>query len=88
MGVAYLPPAQDLMLEIMAEVMAFANNTDAGLDPLVRGALASFAFVSARPFLCGRQWPVVALSVSKSRLRQRPAAKRPGPAHFGGHEAQ
>jgi hypothetical protein len=53
MGVTYVPPAPDLMLAIMAEIMVFANNTDAGIDPLVRGALASFGFVFAHPFMDG-----------------------------------
>ena len=53
MGVTYLPPAPELMLQIMAEIMAFSNDTDAGIDPLVRGALASFGFVFAHPFMDG-----------------------------------
>lgn len=53
LGVTYLPPPAELMLHIMAEIMAFANDTDAGIDPLVRGALASFGFVFAHPFMDG-----------------------------------
>ncbi|MEI7537635.1 MAG: Fic family protein [Comamonadaceae bacterium] len=53
LGVSYLPPPPDLMMSIMDQIMALANQTDNGLDPLVHGALVSFAFVFAHPFMDG-----------------------------------
>jgi hypothetical protein len=53
MGVSYLPPPPDLLAPLMDEIMALANSTMAGVDPLVRGALVSFAFVLAHPFMDG-----------------------------------
>ena len=53
LGVTYLPPPPDLMVSVMNEIMAFANQTASGLDPLVHGALVSFAFVFAHPFMDG-----------------------------------
>ncbi len=53
LGITYLPPPPDLMMTIMNEIMALANNQASGLDPLVHGALVSFAFVLAHPFMDG-----------------------------------
>ena len=53
LGVTYLPPPPALCLSLMAEIMAFANDTRLGVDALVRGALLSFAFVFAHPFMDG-----------------------------------
>jgi hypothetical protein len=52
-GVTYLPPAPDLMVQLMDEVMALANVTDSGIDPLILGSLVSFGFVFAHPFMDG-----------------------------------
>lgn len=53
LGVTYLPPPPDLMLPIMEQVMGLANRNDSGIDPLVLGALVSFGFVFAHPFMDG-----------------------------------
>lgn len=53
LGVTYLPPPPDLNLEIMDEIMSFANNPGTGVDALVRGAVTSFAFVFSHPFMDG-----------------------------------
>jgi hypothetical protein len=48
-----LPPPPELNLEIMEEIMGFANNPSTGVNALVRGAVTSFAFVFAQPFMDG-----------------------------------
>ena len=48
----YVTPAH-LEKEIMDEIMSFANNPGTGVDALVRGAVTSFAFVFAHPFMDG-----------------------------------
>ena len=53
LGVTYLPPPPDLMMSVMDGVMALANDADSGVDHLVRGAIASFGFVFAHPFMDG-----------------------------------
>lgn len=53
LGVTYLPPPPDLMVALMDQIMALANTTDSGIDPLVLGALVSFGFVFAHPFMDG-----------------------------------
>lgn len=53
LGVTYLPPPPDLMLPIMTQVMAMANPSFEGADPLVMAALVSFGFVFAHPFMDG-----------------------------------
>lgn len=53
LGVTYLPPPPDLMMSLMTQVMALANHTDGGIDPLVLGSLVSFGFVFAHPFMDG-----------------------------------
>ncbi len=52
-GVTYLPPAPEQLMSIMQEIMAFANDQDSALDPLIHAALVSFAFVFAHPFMDG-----------------------------------
>jgi len=52
-GVTYLPPEPALMIDLMDQVMALANSTHSGIDPLVLGALVSFGFVLAHPFMDG-----------------------------------
>ena len=53
-GVTYVPPPPDLLLPIMDDIMALANRPiDPDTDPLVMGALLSFAFVFAHPFMDG-----------------------------------
>ena len=41
------------MAALMDQVMAMANRTDSGVDPLVLGALVSFGLVFAHPFMDG-----------------------------------
>jgi len=53
LGVTYLPPPPDLMMSVMDGVMALVNDADSGVDHLVRGAIASFGFVFAHPFMDG-----------------------------------
>lgn len=53
LGVTYVPPPPDVMVSLMDQVMAMANRTDSGIDPLVLGALVSFGFVFAHPFMDG-----------------------------------
>lgn len=53
LGVTYVPPPPDLIPSIMDALMAIINHTPAGVNPLVIGALASFAFVLAHPFMDG-----------------------------------
>lgn len=53
LGVSYLPPPPDLMISVMDEIMALANRPASGIDPLIHGALVSFAFVFAHPFMDG-----------------------------------
>jgi hypothetical protein len=55
LGVTYVPPPPALAVELMDQLMAFANEpSDAiGLDPLVHAALVSFGFVFIHPFMDG-----------------------------------
>jgi hypothetical protein len=53
LGITYLPPPGDQIMSIMDSVMTLANSQDQAIDPLVRGALASFGFVFAHPFMEG-----------------------------------
>lgn len=53
LGVTYLPPPPDLMMSLMDQIMALANSTNSGIDPLVLGSLVSFGFVFAHPFMDG-----------------------------------
>lgn len=51
-GVSYVPPAPDIVDDLMGELMAFANSAD-GIDPLVLAAVVSFGFVFIHPFMDG-----------------------------------
>jgi hypothetical protein len=53
LGVTYLPPPPELVRPVMDAVMALCNDRDSRVDALVRGCLASFAFVFAHPFMDG-----------------------------------
>jgi Fic/DOC family len=53
LGVTYFPPPADHIMSIMNGVIELANNDDPIIDPLVRGALSSFGFVFAHPFMDG-----------------------------------
>ena len=52
-GVTYLPPPPELLESVMAPIMALCNDRTSPVDALVRGSLASFAFVFAHPFMDG-----------------------------------
>jgi hypothetical protein len=53
MGVTYLPPPPEQLDVAMDAVMALCNDRESQVDALVRGSLASFAFVFAHPFMDG-----------------------------------
>jgi hypothetical protein len=53
LGVTYFPPPEDHIVSIMNGVIELANGDDPIIDPLVRGALSSFGFVFAHPFMDG-----------------------------------
>lgn len=53
LGITYFPPPEDHLMSIMEGVIALTNNDDSIIDPLVRGALSSFGFVFAHPFMDG-----------------------------------
>ena len=54
LGVTYVPPPPDALPAIMDSIMALANSAGSTpVDPLVLGALVSFAFVFAHPFMDG-----------------------------------
>ncbi len=53
LGVTYLPPEPGLMMPIMDQIMTLANSVKSGIDPLILGALVSFGFVFAHPFMDG-----------------------------------
>jgi Fic family protein len=53
LGVTYVPPAPDLLPEVMQAIMDLLNHPPPDVSPLVMGALASFAFVFAHPFMDG-----------------------------------
>ncbi|MCE4554638.1 Fic family protein [Pelomonas sp. P8] len=53
LGVTYLPPSPELLRPVMDAVMALCNDRDSKVNALVRGSLASFAFVFAHPFMDG-----------------------------------
>ena len=53
-GITYVPPPPALLLPMMDDIMTLANRpTTPDVDPLVMGALLSFAFVFAHPFMDG-----------------------------------
>lgn len=49
----YLPPAPAYVPELMTGLMEFVNDTRRGIDPIVKAACASFAFVYIHPFMDG-----------------------------------
>jgi hypothetical protein len=54
LGITYVPPEPSHLPALMDEIMALANNAStSGVDPIVLGALVSFAFVFAHPFMDG-----------------------------------
>lgn len=52
-GVTYVPPPPELCSELMQELMAFANQANAGIDPLIAAGIISFGFVFLHPFMDG-----------------------------------
>lgn len=52
-GVTYVPPAPDLMRQVMGGIIRFANQSPKTIDPLVAASLISFGFVFAHPFMDG-----------------------------------
>lgn len=52
-GVTYVPPPPDLMVELMEQWMAFANQAPAKIDPIVAASICSFGFVYLHPFMDG-----------------------------------
>jgi len=53
LGITYVPPTPDLIPEIMDSVMDLLNHPPINVSPIIIGALASFAFVFAHPFMDG-----------------------------------
>ena len=53
LGVTYVPPPPDFIPSMMDALMQMINQPPASVNPLVTGALASFAFVLAHPFMDG-----------------------------------
>lgn len=52
-GVTYLPPPPEMLPTVMGPIMDLCNDRSSQVDALVRGSLASFAFVFAHPFMDG-----------------------------------
>ncbi|KAF1031211.1 MAG: Adenosine monophosphate-protein transferase SoFic [Pseudomonas sp.] len=52
-GVSYVPPSPDLCQALMEELMAFANQPERDVDPLVAAAVTAFGFVFLHPFMDG-----------------------------------
>lgn len=61
LGVTYVPPPPDQMMNVMRNIMDMANGAfggnggvaKTGIDPIVMGAVVSFGFVYAHPFMDG-----------------------------------
>lgn len=53
LGVTYLPPPPEMVRSVMDAIMSLCNDRNSKVDALVRGSLASFAFVFAHPFMDG-----------------------------------
>jgi hypothetical protein len=53
LGVTYVPPSPDLLPEVMQAIMDLLNHPPPDVSPLIMGAIASFAFVFAHPFMDG-----------------------------------
>jgi Fic family protein len=52
-GVTYLPPPPEMVSELMAELIAFANSAPREIDPVVAASVISFGFVFVHPFMEG-----------------------------------
>ena len=52
-GVTYVPPPPEQVRALMAEVMTFANELPAVIDPIIAAAIAAFGLVFAHPFMDG-----------------------------------
>jgi len=52
-GVTYVPPPPDLVPELMAHLMDFANLSPKHVDPIVAASVLSFGFVFIHPFMDG-----------------------------------
>jgi len=52
-GVTYIPPPPQMVPELMNELMAFANEAPALMDPVAAAAIVSFGFVFIHPFMDG-----------------------------------
>lgn len=52
-GVSYVPPPSDLAVELMNELLAFANQPPPEADSLVCASVVSFGFVFVHPFMDG-----------------------------------
>ena len=52
-SVTYVPPAPEHLVPLMEGLTQLANQKDSGIHPLVLGALVSFGFVFAHPFMDG-----------------------------------
>lgn len=52
-AITYLPPPPEVVAELMAELMHFANASAATIDPIVSASVTSFGFVFAHPFMDG-----------------------------------
>jgi hypothetical protein len=52
-GVTYVPPPPALAIELMGELLSFANDLPPEADSLVCAAVVSFAFVYIHPFMDG-----------------------------------
>lgn len=53
LSVRYVPPAPELALSLMGELMRFANQPPLDLDPLITASIVSFGFVFLHPFMDG-----------------------------------
>lgn len=52
-SVTYVPPAPELLHELMAAFMELANGLPKQIDPIVAAAIASFGFVYLHPYMDG-----------------------------------
>jgi hypothetical protein len=52
-GITYVPPPPEMVEELMAEWLTFANTSPLHVDPLVAASISSFGFVFIHPFMDG-----------------------------------
>lgn len=52
-GITYLPPPPDVLPELMAGLLDFANTAAKQIDPLLAAAITSFGFAFLHPFMDG-----------------------------------